>query len=42
MDWTKFLKNEVLEDYVDKPIVIKGLSKKYTIEIHVIENEKDT
>ena len=35
MDLTMFLKDEVLEDYVNAPIIVKGLSQKYDIYISV-------
>ena len=40
MDISVFLTNEFLENYVDNPIVINGVTDKYVIEIHVKEVEK--
>jgi len=43
MDWTKFLTNEILEDFQDKPIniVIKDLSDKYDIVININTHKKE-
>ena len=41
-DWTQFLRDEVLEDYVGRPIKVNigGVSKKYRIKL-TIEVEED-
>ena len=35
LDITQFLKDEFLEDYVNRPIIIKGLSENFDIYISV-------
>ena len=41
MDITMFLRDEVLEDYVNRPIIIKGVSEKYDIYISVRDKKLD-
>ena len=41
MDITMFLKDEFLKDYVNQPIIIKGLSQKYDIYISVRPTKLD-
>ena len=41
MDWTRWLTDETLEDYVNNPIIIKGVSAKYDIYISVRPTKLD-
>ena len=42
MDLTKIVVDNLMADYVGKPIEIKGVSERYRIEVHVIDTkEKD-